>query len=112
MGCRLSVNLIQVFLAISGPASPKETTDAQGQVHREQVVATFKQVEAGRQIKDICHELGVSNATYYGWKYKCGGMDALERLAAAILLEAMQAPPELSAKPNKPGNAIFQECER
>lgn len=33
--CRLPVNLIQAFLEVSGQTSPKETTDAQEQVHRE-----------------------------------------------------------------------------
>jgi len=34
-GCRLPVNLIQAFLEVSGQTSPKETTDAQEQIHRE-----------------------------------------------------------------------------
>ncbi len=29
-----------------------------------QLVATLKQVEGGRQFKDICRELGISDATY------------------------------------------------
>ena len=33
--CRLPVNLIQAFLEVSGQTSPKETTDAQEQIHRE-----------------------------------------------------------------------------
>jgi len=30
-----------------------------------QIVATLKQVEGGRQVKDMCRELGISEATYY-----------------------------------------------
>ncbi|KRG66408.1 transposase [Stenotrophomonas humi] len=41
-----------------------------------QIVATLKQVEAGRQVKDVCREFGISEATYYVWKSKYGGMDA------------------------------------
>jgi len=41
-----------------------------------QIVATLKQVEGGRQVKDVCHELGISDATYYVWKSKYGGMEA------------------------------------
>ena len=41
-----------------------------------QIVTTLKQVKAGRQVKDICRELGISDATYYVWKSKYGGMEA------------------------------------
>jgi len=41
-----------------------------------QIVATLKQVEGGRQVKDMYRELGISEAAYYTWKSKYGGMDA------------------------------------
>ena len=41
-----------------------------------QIVRTLKAVEAGRQVRDVCRELGISDATYYIWKQKYGGMDA------------------------------------
>lgn len=41
-----------------------------------QIVSTLKQVEGGRQVKDVCRELGISGATYYVWKSKYGGMEA------------------------------------
>lgn len=41
-----------------------------------QIVSTIKQVEGGRQVKDVCRELGISEATYYAWKSKYGGMEA------------------------------------
>ena len=31
---------------------------------KSQIVATLKQVEDGRQVKDVCRELGISDATY------------------------------------------------
>lgn len=40
-----------------------------------QIVQTLKAVEAGRRVKDVCRELGVSDATCYAWKSKYGGMD-------------------------------------
>ena len=43
-----------------------------------QIVATLKQVEGGRQVKDVCRELGISAATYYVWKSKYGGMEAAD----------------------------------
>lgn len=41
-----------------------------------QIVTTLKQAEAGKQVKNVCRELGISNATYYVWKSKYGGMEA------------------------------------
>lgn len=43
-----------------------------------QMVTTLKQVEGGRQVKDICRELGISEATYYVWKSKYGSMEAAD----------------------------------
>jgi putative transposase len=38
----------------------------------------LKQVEAGRTVKEIARELGVSEATIYTWKSKYGGMEVSE----------------------------------
>lgn len=43
-----------------------------------QVVAILKEAEAGKAVAEICREHGISNATYYAWKSKYGGMDASE----------------------------------
>jgi len=43
-----------------------------------QVVAILKEGEAGRPVAEICREHGISNATYYQWKSKYGGMEASE----------------------------------
>ncbi len=40
-----------------------------------QIVALLQQIEGGRQVREACQELGVSEATYYVWKSKYGGMD-------------------------------------
>lgn len=41
-----------------------------------QIVAALKKQEAGIGVKDIVRELGVSDATFYNWKAKYGGMEA------------------------------------
>ena len=41
-----------------------------------QIVRILKSVESGRTVKDVCREHGISNATYYKWKSKYGGMEA------------------------------------
>ena len=41
-----------------------------------QIVAAIKKQEAGVAVKEICRELGISDATFYNWKAKYGGMQA------------------------------------
>lgn len=41
-----------------------------------QVVAILKEADAGMLVKDICRKHGISDATYYTWKAKYGGMEA------------------------------------
>jgi putative transposase len=41
-----------------------------------QIIGILKQVENGRQVKDVCREHTISDATYYQWKTKYGGMEA------------------------------------
>ncbi|PJE77563.1 hypothetical protein CI610_03509 [invertebrate metagenome] len=41
-----------------------------------QIVKILKEVEAGRLVKEVCREYGISDATYYNWKAKYGGMNA------------------------------------
>lgn len=41
-----------------------------------QIVAAIKQQEKGIPVKDICREIGISDATFYNWKAKYGGMEA------------------------------------
>ena len=41
-----------------------------------QIVKALKEVEGGRNIKDLCREYEISEATYYNWRTKYGGMEA------------------------------------
>lgn len=43
-----------------------------------QIVSILKQADAGLPVKDLCRQAGISQATYYQWKSKYGGMDASE----------------------------------
>jgi putative transposase len=40
----------------------------------EQIVGILKEVEAGITVSEICRKYGISDATYYNWKAKYGGM--------------------------------------
>ena len=41
-----------------------------------QIVTALKRQEGGIAVKDIARELGISEATFYNWKAKYGGMEA------------------------------------
>ena len=75
-----------------------------------QIISILKQAEAGTPVTELCREHGMSDATFYKWRAKFGGMDvsmmarmkeleeenrrlkkmyAEERLKAEILNEAI-----------------------
>lgn len=41
-----------------------------------QILSILKQNEAGTSVADLCREHGMSDATFYNWRAKYGGMDA------------------------------------
>ena len=43
-----------------------------------QIVSILKQQEAGISVKELVREHGISEATFYNWKAKYGGMEANE----------------------------------
>lgn len=43
-----------------------------------QIVSALKKQESGIAVKDISRELGISEATFYNWKAKYGGMEATD----------------------------------
>ena len=56
-----------------------------GRFTETQIVSILKEADAGAKVKDICRQHGISDATYYNWKSKYGGMQAsdLKRLKEA-----------------------------
>jgi len=40
-----------------------------------QIVSALKKQEAGISTREICRELGVTEATFYNWKAKYGGLE-------------------------------------
>lgn len=40
----------------------------------EQIIGVLKEAEAGIPITELCRKYGISDATYYNWKAKYGGM--------------------------------------
>lgn len=43
-----------------------------------QIVSILKKREAGMKTSDLCCEHGISDATFYNWKAKYGGMTVRE----------------------------------
>ena len=76
-----------------------------------QIIAILKEAESGVPIAELCRQHGMSDATFYNWRAKYGGMDvsmmkrvkeleeenrrlkkmyAEEKLKAEIIQEAME----------------------
>ena len=44
----------------------------------EQIIAVLKEQETGAKAADLCRKHGISEATFYNWKAKYGGMEVSE----------------------------------
>ena len=67
-----------------------------------QIITILKAVEAGRTVKDVCREYGISDATYYNWKSKYSGMvDDFNREILGIESDL-----------NLPSNRVMRTLER
>ncbi|HFP8700959.1 TPA: IS3 family transposase [Raoultella planticola] len=82
-----------------------------------QIITVLKSVEAGRTVIDVCREAGISEASYYNWKAKYGGMEAsdikkmkdledenrrLKQMFADLSLECRALKDVIEKKPLKP----------
>ena len=53
----------------------------------EQIIGILKEAEAGMKAAEVCRKYGISDATYYNWKAKFGGLTVSE----AQRLKALEA---------------------
>lgn len=53
----------------------------------EQIIGFLKEADSGVPVKDLCRRHGFSDASYYLWRSKFGGMD----VADAKRLKALEA---------------------
>lgn len=44
----------------------------------EQIIGFLKEAAAGKSVKELCREHGFSDASFYLWRKKYGGMDVAE----------------------------------
>lgn len=53
----------------------------------EQIIGILKEAEVGAKVAELCRKYGISDATYYNWKAKFGGMTVSD----AQRLKALEA---------------------
>lgn len=62
----------------------------------EQIIGFLKEVDAGVAVKDLCRRHGFSEASYYLWRSKFGGMDVTDACGLyglrPVLSEALMPP--------------------
>jgi putative transposase len=51
----------------------------------EQIIGILKQAQAGMKIVDLCRTHGISDATFYNWRSKYGGMEVSEAKRLKVL---------------------------
>ena len=44
----------------------------------EQIAFALKQAESGISVDDVCRKIGISQATFYAWRKKFGGLGVAE----------------------------------
>lgn len=44
----------------------------------EQIISILKEAEAGLAVKELCRKYSISDATFYTWRKKFGGMEVSE----------------------------------
>lgn len=44
----------------------------------EQIAFALRQAETGTRVAEICRKMGISDATFYNWKKKFGGLGVSE----------------------------------
>jgi len=52
-----------------------------------QIMTILKQAEAGIPVSELCREHGMSNASFYKWRSRFGGMDASMMTRLKVLEE-------------------------
>ncbi len=85
----------------------------------EQIIGILKEAEAGLKPAELCRKYGISEATYYNWKAKFGGMTVSEARRLKELnnkLKRLLAESMLNERPRKtlnfdiPAERFHQAC--
>jgi putative transposase len=49
-----------------------------GRFSEEQIIGVLKEAEAGAKVSELCRRHGISDATFYTWRSKYGGLEVSE----------------------------------
>ncbi len=49
-----------------------------GRFSEEQIIIILKEAEAGAKVTELCRRHGISDATFYTWRSKYGGLEVSE----------------------------------
>ena len=63
----------------------------------EQIAFALKQAEVGTPVEEICRKMGISDATFYNWRKKYGGLGPSELRRLKQLEEENSKPKRLVA---------------
>jgi putative transposase len=69
----------------SGPEG--ERTMKRSRYTEEQIISILKEQEAGASVAELCRRHGMSDATFYKWKSKYGGLEVSEAKRLRVLEE-------------------------
>jgi len=64
----------------------------------EQIIGILKEQEAGAKTAEVCRKHGISDATFYKWKAKYGGMEVSEARRLKALEDENARPKKLLAE--------------
>jgi len=59
---------------ISGDTRRRRVRHEEEQIHRGADRIALHQAQTGTSVEEVCRKLGISQATFYAWKKKFGGM--------------------------------------
>ncbi len=57
----------------------------------EQIIGVLKEHQAGLPVAELCREHGISDATFYTWRSKYGGMEVSDAAALRWTVEKLEA---------------------
>ena len=64
-----------------------------------QILAILRQAEGGMPVAELCREHGMSNAAFYKWRAKYGGMEVEPGSARLVSATARSCAPRMRGSP-------------
>ena len=78
--------------------SRQETEDEEEPVTEEQIIGVLKDHQAGLPVTELCRKHGISDATFYNWRSRYGGMEISDAKRLKALEEENRKLKKLLAK--------------